>query len=294
MVTAGAVFVVLAVWDLKRRWQPGELVISPLLVALSFVPVLAGTITQGFGWLALLAAMTGRRSPTLPGMVLFLDSQLGRYMPGKVGLPVVRMAGADRVRAPVATVGISVFIEMLSWLAVGCVMGFAFLYATNTHAAGVLALVGRFGLPLLGASVAGLIALLVVDRRHLPAKIRERFAVGDRGPLVPPVLPCYHLVYWGNWALHGYLVTWAVTGLAGPATASPGLFILGSVLGFLAAFAPAGLGIREAVFAAGLAPVIGSAPAVAAAILSRALSITADVVAWALARMARGIQAQAS
>ncbi len=286
MVGVGAVFVALATWDLASRWKPGGLAISAPLVAAALLPLVVGTFAQGFGWIALLGAMTGRRPRTLPGLVLYLDSQLGRYMPGKVGLPAVRMAGADRVGAPPMTVGVSVFVEMLSWLAVGCTLGFALLYATNAHAAGVLSLLGRYGLPLLGASIVGLVALLVVDRRHLPPGIRARLAVGERGPLVPAVLPGFHVAYWATWALHGHLVTWAVTGDPGAALASPGLFILGTVLGFLAAFAPAGVGVREAVFAAGLAPVIGSAPALAAALLSRALSIVADVLAWGLARAA--------
>ncbi len=284
MVGIGVVFVALATWDLAARWEPGALAISTPLVAAALVPLVVGTLAQGFGWIALLGAMTGHRPRTVPGLVLYLDSQLGRYLPGKVGLPAVRMAGADRVGAPPMTVGISVFVEMLSWLAVGCTLGFAALYATNTHAAGVLSLLGRFGLPLLGTSIVGLSLLLVVDRRHLPTSLRVRLAVGERGPLVPAVLPGFHVAYWATWALHGYLVTWAVTADPSAALASPGLFILGTVLGFLAAFAPAGVGVREAVFAAGLAPVIGSAPALAAALLSRALSIVADVLAWGLLR----------
>lgn len=286
LVGFGVLFMALTGWDLAQRWQPGELHVDVALLLLAFLPLLVGPFVQGFAWLALLTSITGRRPATLPGMVLYLDSQLGRYTPGKVGLPAVRMAGAERLGTTATVVGVSILLEMTSWLVVGATLGLGLLHATNAHAAGVLALLGRYGLPAIGLAVLTLLGLTIVDRERLPSRWRTRLAPDGHGPVLPARLPAYHVLYWGTWAIHGYLVTLAVSGQGSASWAAPGIFLLGSVMAFLAAFAPAGMGVREAAFAVGLAPLIGAAPSLAVAIASRALSVAAELVAWALVRAA--------
>ena len=73
--------------------------------------------------------------------------------------------------------------------------------------------------------------------------------------------------------------------------AATGLCILGPVLGFVALAAPAGVGVREAVVAAGLAPIVGSAPALTLAVVSRVASLLADVGAWLVLRPWRNVGA---
>jgi uncharacterized membrane protein YbhN (UPF0104 family) len=64
-----------------------------------------------------------------------------------------------------------------------------------------------------------------------------------------------------------------------------GLYTLGPVVGFLAVAAPAGIGVREAIVSIGLAAQLGPAPALAAAVLSRGISLLADVLAWSVAHL---------
>ena len=283
MVLAG-VFVALAAWDLARRWEPGQFHLDWGLAVLSGVPLLAGVLLQGVGWIALIEKMIGRRVPRGPALALYFDSQLARYTPGKVGLPLVRMVGAGRIGAPASSVGSSVLIEMMSWTAVGSGSGFALLYLTNEHASGVAQLLGRWGLPLVGLCLAGLVGTMLIDRRRVPARLTTGLGLTGEGPLVPPTLPLVHLVYWGTWGAHGWLLTQAVSDVAGAPTAAMGLCILGPVLGFVALAAPAGVGVREAVLAAGLAPIIGSAPALTLAVASRFFSLLADVGGWLVLR----------
>ena len=290
MVLAG-IFVVLAGWDLARRWESGRFQLDWGLAVLSAGPLLFGSLLQGVGWIALIDRMTGQRVPRGPALALYLDSQLARYTPGKVGLPLVRMAGADRIGAPASSVGSSVLIEMMSWTAVGSGAGFALLYATNEHASGVVQLLGRWGLPLVGLCLAGLVGLIFLDRRRIPHRILAGLGLVGDGPLVPSVLPLVHGIYWFTWAMHGWILTRAVSDVAGAPMAATGLCILGPVLGFVALAAPAGVGVREAVVAAGLAPIVGSAPALTLAVVSRVASLLADVGAWLVLRPWRNVGA---
>ena len=76
-------------------------------------------------------------------------------------------------------------IEMLSWTAVGSSLGFGLLYLTNAHAAGVTALLGQWGLPLVGLCVLGTASLMLVPRRLLPKGLVRGLALDGTGPLVP-------------------------------------------------------------------------------------------------------------
>jgi uncharacterized membrane protein YbhN (UPF0104 family) len=61
-------------------------------------------------------------------------------------------------------------------------------------------------------------------------------------------------------------------------------YVLASVAGFVVLAAPAGLGVREAALIAGLAPSIGAAAAVGAAVFSRVLWLVTELSTWILTR----------
>jgi uncharacterized membrane protein YbhN (UPF0104 family) len=65
---------------------------------------------------------------------------------------------------------------------------------------------------------------------------------------------------------------------------SMGFYVVASVAGFVVLAAPAGLGVREAVLLAGLTPSVGASGALGAALISRAASLVADILIWALVR----------
>ena len=282
MMVLAIAFVVLAAWDLHGRWEPEKFHLQWGLAVAAGVPLAAATLLQGVGWIALIERMTGRRVARGPALALYLASQLARYTPGKVGLPVVRMAGAERIGAPARTIGSSVLVEMLSWTAVGSAVGFGLLFSTNQHAAGVASLLGRWGLPLVLGAIGAALALLLVDRRWAGRRVVDVLGLHGAGPLAPPLLPLVQTVYWALWAVHGYLLTEAVSDVGGAGLAATGLFVLGPVLGFVALAAPAGVGVREAALALGLAPIVGAAPALTAALASRFTSLVAEVGAWAI------------
>ena len=78
-----------------------------------------------------------------------------------------------------------------------------------------------------------------------------------------------------------------------PLTLATGAFTLGYILGWLALFAPGGVGVRELVFVGLLAPSLGSAGALAVSLGSRVL-LTAMEAAAALITLPLRHRAQES
>lgn len=280
-------FVGYSAWDLAHRWQKTKVSLDLGWALLSIVPLGLGCLIQGRGWIALIERMTARRVPRGPALSLYMDSQLARYTPGMVGLPFVRMAGAARLGVSAVSVGSSVGLEMLSWTAVGGGIGFASL-GWLPPSDGLMAILGAWAIPIVLGFTAIVVVLSCIDRARLPAFVVRVLKVDGAGPLVPLALPFAHVLYWASWAAHGFLMSHAFGATPGLALSSSGLYALATVGGFVALAAPAGVGVREAILSISLAPALGSAPALAIAVASRAASLVADVIAWAaLKRWAR-------
>ena len=274
-------FVLYSAWDLSHRWQKTRVSLDLPWALASILPLALGCLIQGRGWIALIERMTARAVPRGPALSLYMDSQLARYTPGMVGLPVVRMAGAARLGVPSVAVGSSVGLEMLSWTAVGGALGFASLFLLPTQN-GLTALLGAWAVPIVLGFAGGVVGLAFVDRARLPGFVVRTLRATGKGPLVPFSLPLSHLFYWATWAAHGFLLTHAFGAALALALSTSGLYALATVGGFVALAAPAGVGVREAILSLSLAPALGSAPALAVAVASRAASLCADILVWAV------------
>lgn len=283
---ASAVFVAVACYKLATRWQSGKVTVSwPWLVA-SGLPIALGTVILALSWKWLMERMVGKKLPVVPCLTLHFESQMARYTPGKVGIPLVRMAGAEKLGVPAAVAGYSVLTESISMVAVGGVVGFAALLAMNSGTASVTETFGKVGLLGLLAFVAVTLVLVLVDRRLLPAFVTKLMrAEAGTGPLVPRRGPLAHALYWLTWAAHGYLAARSVGISSVHAWSGSAFYVLAPIAGILALATPSGIGVREAVLSMGLAPLVGTAPAVAAAIVSRAVSLLVDCLVWAFGRV---------
>ena len=287
LMVIALLFVAYSAWDQAHRWQRTKVSLDLGWALSSILPLGLGCLIQGRAWIALIERMTARAVPHGPALSLYMDSQLARYTPGMVGLPFVRMAGAARLGVSAVSVGSSVGLEMLSWTAVGGGVGFASLLWLPAQT-GLTALLGAWAIPILLGFSAIVIVLSCLDRTRLPAFVLRVLKVQGTGPLVPLSLVLAHLLYWATWAAHGFLLTRAFGAAPGTALATSGLYALATVGGFVALAAPAGVGVREAILSASLAPAVGSAPALAIAAASRAASLCADLITWsALKRWAR-------
>ena len=190
---------------------------------------------------------------------------------------------APRIGLARGLVGVSVLVESLSWTATGAVLGFLLIAVTSAprETGGLLE---RFSWPLVLAALLGALVLMIVDRNRYPAAVRKLLAPEGRGPLVPVRLPAIQFAYWAFVALHGNVLSSALGASPEAALSAMGFYVVASVAGFVVLAAPAGLGVREAVLVAGLAPTIGSAAALGAAIFSRVLWLVTELATWVLTR----------
>lgn len=284
LVLAALGFIGLAVLDLSRRWEPAELELDGRWLLAAVVPALLAPLLQAWGWVRLIEHSSGRSVPFGPALELYLDSQLARYTPGKVGLPAVRMAGAERLGVSARSVGASILVELLSWLAVGGGVGLVFVFVGVAVPDGLLQTVARFGGVLLLLATLAVLVLLVVDRSRFPAPLRRLLLIDGQGPLLPPALPLAHVAHWLSWGVHGSFLALALGASLPTALTAGGVLCMAIVVGFLALFAPAGAGVREALIGVGVAPLLGAPVAVALGVLARALSIFSDVSVWVAVR----------
>jgi hypothetical protein len=209
-------------------------------------------------------------------------------MPGKVGLPALRMAGLAAHGVSPKLVGSCVLLEAFCWLAsAGLFSLLVFSVAPQVPlpppldrpfaAAPALA-------PLLLVSLGLVVlALVLLDRRRLPAGLLRLSGLAGEGPLAVARLPLGNLAYWGAWWCHGFCLVAGFGVARGDAALAATAFVMAPVVGFLALFAPAGAGVREAVVIALVSPFTGISNSVVIGILSRLLSLAADVAAWLIA-----------
>ncbi len=285
---ASAIFIAVACYRLGTRWESGKVSLSWAWLLASAVPIAVGTVILAVGWKWIMERMVGHSVPLRPALTLHFESQMARYTPGKVGMPLVRMAGADKLGVPASVAGYSVLTESISQVAVGGIVGFALLVSTTGGAGGVMAAMGQLCVLGLVAFVLVGVVLVFVDRRRLPAFVVRLMKAEGTGPLVPRRGPLAHALYWLTWAVHGYFAARAVGISSAHAIYGSGLYVLAPIAGILALATPSGIGVREAVMSMGLSPVVGPAPAVAAAIVSRATSLVVDCAVWAFGRLVLG------
>jgi uncharacterized membrane protein YbhN (UPF0104 family) len=221
--------------SLTPAW--GRVVWSGVIVMVSYAVLIAT-------WRAMVHAWGARIGGADAARIWFV-SNLGRYVPGKIWQIGAMGVMAQAVGVPAtAAVGSALVISLVNILA-----GFAVVAATGGALVTLLA-PERGGLPVvLGALTLGVLALPWV----LPPIIRLAAKV-TRREIPVPTLP--HRAIWI--AAAGCAVAWMLYGLAfreltvallgsasGEAATYVAVFTLSYLIGFLALFAPGGIGVRE-------------------------------------------------
>jgi glycosyltransferase 2 family protein len=272
---AGLAIVVFAARSLARNWEelrsqplewsvrPGWLLLSAMVVWLMYALLIVA-------WRVMLAAW-GQRLGGWEAARIWTVSSLGKYLPGKVwaiaGMAVMsQRAGV----APWAATGSAVVLQVLAvgtGAALAGLTGAGALEAAHPGARAALALM-----------VAG--AVLGVGLLLWPPLLRQllRFAapgsVADRAPSVRGIVfgILANLIAWVGYGtalwllarglLPGVRLAWL------PAIA---VFAASYLAGFLALFAPGGIGVREGLFILMLQQPLGIAAATALALASRLL-----------------------
>lgn len=251
---------------------------------------IAGQILAGGAWWVLI----GRIVPLRRAVGILLTTQIGKYLPGNVGQFVGRAYLGHRHGVPLARGGASITAEGLLSIGLGLAVALAMLALDGQARADLAGFLPdtRALMALTAAVLGGLAAVLLYpDRfaRLLPADSRLR-------ALFPPPLPLGAVL--SAAALHALVVTlpglglWLVTpvftGQSLPAGTAIAVISLAVVAGFVTPGAPGGLGVREAVIAAGAGPYIGTDAAIVLGLTLRAATVLGDAaifaIGWALLR----------
>jgi hypothetical protein len=279
------------------KFEPGWLIGSGLLY-------LAGLSACGRFYERVL-----RASPTpvrfFPTLRAYLVSHLGKYVPGKAMVVVVRAGMVVPFGARASTAAIATFYETLVMMASGGLIAAAgFAMAPGTHQVGfTLPRWGHVELPLyVVAALSGLgigwaFLILVVPSVFGRLAGLVSLPIPGVGPeamprFTGPLLGEGLLWSSGGWVFLGLSQLAVVRafdpaqmGLSMAVSLAPAVIAsvaLATVAGFLVAVLPGGLGVREGVLMSTLAPAVGSDQAVIASLLLRLVWVAAELAAAAI------------
>jgi uncharacterized membrane protein YbhN (UPF0104 family) len=277
---AAVALLVLLALRLRTLWDESQVDFSDasvLLLGLAALASLAAVVSYGVVWPFVLRRI-GVRAPR-GSVSLFLVSQLGKYLPGSVWHYAGRVELARRRGVPVRATVLSLGLEVAA-------------SALAAAAVGLFVLPPAFAVPL----SLGLVALVLAASTSVARRLVDPVVRGVRHVVPAPVaglrsvlgaLPRMSALYVPVWALYG--AAFWLTGRALFAISADDLvffaatFALGWLAGMAAVFAPGGIGVREAVLVALLAPRVGESEAIVIAGASRLLLTAADLVGAAAA-----------
>jgi uncharacterized membrane protein YbhN (UPF0104 family) len=267
-------------------------------------PLLKEKLTPHFGWLALgalgfgaaylctswgfrrlLARGADRPVLALPCREVYFRSLLARYLPGKVGVPAVRIPASEAFGVSRAFMASSVFIEALAWIGSGALLGLsASFFAKLDQLESLLRYPWLIGF-VVTCNALVLLGLCTVDASRLPPRLLSLLKVPRRhGALVPYELVLANASFW----LANALATVCVAASLGVSMSDAPVVAIAATLvpvaGFLVVFVPAGLGVREALFALLLAPELGTGKALAISLFARVASLVMEIVLWLVTR----------
>ena len=251
------------IWAIPLGW-----LIAALLV------LAAGALLGAAAWWLLVRAVGGPL-PLRAGFAIAQLSQLGKYVPGMVAVPILQAdlgrSHGIKAREILTAFSLTLVLAVMAALVVG--LGGLALSASDLARDYLWLLVLLIPLPIVMSSRA-LSVLLGAGLRAIrrPAgfsisghRLRLAFVVQLLATIVGGLHVWFLAIGLGADPLEALLPS--VAGMS-----------LAWVVGFLVAFAPAGLGVREGVLFLVMEPIVGAAQAVAIAIVSRFLFTVMDVI----------------
>ncbi len=264
-----------------------QLAIDWYLLSLSLT-VYAGYFILGAGlWYASYSSIAGR-FPRLKALKIYSSSNLGKYIPGKIGLVLGRGYFAKREGGSMAMGSASVIVEeMLKGLAalfVG-IIHLPFLFLQFTYSIAGFGLIVALTLLLFHPRIFKKV-LNAVSRRLVKKELEYR-------PDVKRLFFTF-LVFIISWYLFGAIVwlTMLSLGTYGNYFLLTSVFAISWLISFIAFIIPAGIGIREGVFVFLMNPYYGPVSIILALVI-RLQTIAIDV-AFAVATNLKGVMKKSS
>lgn len=261
LLVVGLVFVL---FRLRSLWRDAHISLNqvswlPLIAAFAIAAL--AVVATAWIWLLVVRRLGGR--PERRWVGIFLEAQLGKYIPGSVWHYAGRAALVGVEGLPLRVTTFSVSIELGASILAALVVG---ALTVSVWAA-------------LAAAAVIFLVMVVLWQLPLPRLIRRHSAagsssfVGTVGIAAALYVPVTIGLGAAFWLMAGALVPTKASLLAFYA----GAFAIAWVIGLVAVFAPVGLGVREAILVALLRQKVGTADAVMVAVAFRALLTIVDV-----------------
>lgn len=251
---------------LKPRW--GMLLLSAGVLFLGYL------YSAGL-WGLMVRELGGPKVPKVAALRIFFTANLGRYLPGKVWqiAGLAYLARGEGVTAPTATVA--------------ALLGQAFSLAGATLVGSGVLLRMDWGEDVGGGWAVGAVVTLMVVLT-IPAVLKpilrllfRRVEGADPGPLWPDQAFGLRWValYAVSWVIQGGAFCLLALGLGMGLDPVHGVAIFPAayLLGYIAIFAPAGIGVREGFLILFLNPMLGAGGAVVA-VIARLWTTTVELV----------------
>lgn len=227
------------------------------------------------------------QNPYLSGWVFFQLSQLGRYLPGKVGQFVVMFSLSNTFGIKKKGAVLATCCQLAFQCSVGCLIGF--LVLRNTGVAPILHdLLADLQISGKTAFLIGSLAILTLGggiiffyrrriRETFTDLMRQEFRTFFFSAGILRLISVYFLL----WGLFGTAFFFFIKSLA-PVSASQLLVVTGTYatawsIGVLSVITPSGLGVREGILSLLLTSVLPPATATLIALLSRLWTISAEL-----------------
>jgi hypothetical protein len=273
---AGAVLCIVAVALLVRRGialgdSLGEQLqrIPAATFALALGLYVGGGLLLAAGWVLLVRLASAAGPRAAPLFVGHLRAQLAKYLPGNVFHLAYRHIAARREGVGHRALALALVLESVLVIAAGAILGLGVASDPRLDALAPWARQLVWVAPVL--ALLAWVGVGVVGRRGGFAQL----APARTAPLFFAVL-ALDLAFFVLAALALRMLCEQPSAL--PFAAWCGWLALAWALGYVTPGAPAGIGLREAVLALGLAPVLGEAGALALALAYRLLTLVADAV----------------
>lgn len=258
------------------RWQ---------WVGVSFVTYLVGMLPMGVFWYRVLWAV-GEKPTIFRTLQAYYISHLGKYVPGKVTVVLLRMSVLQGQCHSMRLVTLSVFVETLTMMAVGAACGSIFLFSlwsADPHyhlpmLAVAIALVGIAGIPTAPPLLRWVVRILTRAKNRSATPEESIQALNGR------LIGLGWLLNLPGWCLFGISFWAALRSLPIPEvenisfvllprlTASVGLSVVAGFVSLL----PGGAFVREWVLQELMSPAVGTSAAIIAAIWLRVIWLGAE------------------
>lgn len=243
--------------------------IPPAAFALSLGVYVAGSLLLALGWALLARLASAAPLRIAPLAVGHLRAQLAKYLPGNVFHFAWRHLSARREGAGHRALALALLLESVLLVAAAAILALGVVSDPRIDALAPWARKLAWAAPVM--ALLAWIGIGVLARRGGHAHLAPARTAGPLSAVLALDLAFFLLAAFALRVLCGQ-----PAGLPLPAWC--GWLALAWALGYATPGAPAGLGLREAVLALGLGPVLGDAQALALALAYRLVTVAADGV----------------